>query len=365
MFFLCLGGTVYSKSVTSCGAAGDHLSNVQISLSPDPIKRGSKFTFNVSGDLDETFDAGNIDVDLKIGVMGVKKSVKTSVPITYSPGILKGPLALMIGPAPFNFPKVPGLYVGVTGTVKLTNAKKEQVACIKLNMRVGANEEVAEAAVAPTLRDDPPVRVCGSPKDHMQKFAFHTDSQGVSTVTGTLDEDVDKLKLVAALDIKIPGNSTPPIDMNIPVSMSHGILRKGDFKITAGVAKGVSLQSEDDPVSVTGTLKAYDGKSEEILCLEVSTAPLDAYICGSAGTCVADSRGAPLAACQTACGGSLYSCANGQCVADPKGSSLKACQAVCGGSLYTCVSGKCESGPSGVPLKTCQGVCGGFAGYLV
>lgn len=335
---LCLIGSVQSQSVSWCGAADDHLSNVKISLSPDPVKVGSNFTLDVSGDLNEELSAFTMDYDLDISVMANKKNLKMSVPFTYSPGFAIGPTKITVGPAPFYFVKLPlGAYLKVTGTIKLTNAKQEQVTCVKLNMKVGVDEEVAGPALASSFNRAGPGRVCSGPSAHLKNIAFSADPSGVNTITGTLDEDIDKLTVVAG--VHVTPTVIPDVALNLPISISPG-LKKGDLKITAGPTKlnGLDLSSglSDDPVTVAATLKAMDGQGEEIFCLGIN-ASSDAYTCSA-----------------------------GSCVADPSGVPLKTCQSVCKQpSAYVCTSGKCVPGSGGLPLKTCQAACGGFDSLVV
>merc|ERR1712059_219628 len=145
--------------VSSCGAAGDHFSNIKITLSPDPPKLGSPFSFDMEGDLDELTDGGNAVVDLNIRALGIiNEPVKVTAPFTYSPGVPSGHSKISVGPV--NLPKIPlpgG--ITVTGTVKVTNAKQEPVTCVQLNLNVGASE------VQPVALKDTPVTDCTQASD--------------------------------------------------------------------------------------------------------------------------------------------------------------------------------------------------------
>jgi len=258
-----LGGA-QAQSVSSCGAAGDHFSNVKITLSPDPPVLGQPFSFNMEGDLDEALAGGNANVDLNVKALGIiNEPVKVSSPFTYSPGVASGHTTVSVGPV--NLPKIPlpgG--VDVTGTVKITNGKQEAVACIKMDLNVGAATE------APALETrDSPVTDCTKASDHMKNFKFSDDSTGVTTITGTLDEDVAKVDVGVDLNIKIPLVPLPEIKLDIPASISPAV-KKGDLKITVGPA---TKEMPDTPViGVTGNVKINDGNAEEIVCLQIGSA---------------------------------------------------------------------------------------------
>lgn len=259
----------WSQSVSSCGAAGDHLNGVKINVSPDPIAKGKPFTIDLSGNLDADLSAMNVDIDLTVKALRViSKSVKTMVPVSISPSMVAGPQTVSIGP--ITLPSLPGS-VEADGTIKITNAKKEPVACIKLALNVPAmSEEVAATPIESdaAAQGNPSLSVCSAASDHLHNLA-HSSSAGVSTVTGSLDEAVTKL--VSNVDLKVHiGFLSHKIDMAIPVSYSPGFV-KGALKLTAGPASS-SLISDSKSlidVTITGTVKVNDAASEEIVCLSL------------------------------------------------------------------------------------------------
>lgn len=273
--FGLLGG-VQSQSVTSCGAAGDHFSNVKITLSPDPPVLGQAFSFTMEGDLDEALAGGSANVDLNVKALGIiNEPVKVSSPFTYSPGVASGHSTVTVGPV--NLPKIPlpgG--VDVTGTVKITDTKKEPVACIQLNLKVGGASEVP-ALEAPQAKTDPsPVTDCTKASDHMKNFKFSDDTTGVTTITGTLDEDVDKLSVGVDLTVKVPLIPIPEIKLSIPASISPAV-KKGDLKITVGPAVS-EVPAIAVPVTVSGNVKVNDGNAEEIVCLQIASTQADSTV---------------------------------------------------------------------------------------
>merc|ERR1711907_383951 len=159
----------------------------------------------------------------------------------------------------------------VTGTVKITNGKKEAVACIKMDLNVGAATE------APSLETkDSPVTDCTKASDHMKNFKFSDDSSGVTTVTGTLDEDVAKVNVGVDLNIKVPLVPLPEIKLTVPASISPAI-KQGDQKITVGPAASETA-ANPTPVTVSGNVKVNDGNSEEIVCLQISSSETDSTV---------------------------------------------------------------------------------------
>merc|ERR1712100_11201 len=103
----------------------------------------------------------------------------------------------------------------------------------------------------------------------MKNFKFSDDkSTKVTTITGTLDEDVAKVDVGVDLNIKIPLVPLPEIKLDIPASISPAV-KKGDLKITVGPAVS---EVPDTVIDVTGNVKINDGNAEEIVCLQIGSA---------------------------------------------------------------------------------------------
>jgi hypothetical protein len=228
----------------------------------------------MEGDLDEDIAGGDANIDLNVKALGIiNEPVKATSPFTYSPGVAKGHSTVAVGPV--DLPKVPlpgG--VDVTGTVKITNTKKEPVACIQMNLKIGG-ASAAPALEAPQAKADPsPVTDCTKPTDHMKNFKFSDDSTGMTTITGTLDEDVGKLNVGVDLNIKVPLVPIPEIKLNVPASISPA-MKKGDLKITVGPV--VSEEPVNGaPITVNGNVKVNDGNAEEIVCLQIASSSTQA-----------------------------------------------------------------------------------------
>jgi len=265
---LALPFGVWSQSVSSCGSAGDHLSGIKITLSPDPIAKGKPFTIDLSGNLDASLSEMNVDVDLTVKALGIiDKALKVSSPFSISPGLVAGAQSLSIGP--LTVPSLPG-DIDLAGTIKITNNKKEPVACMKLSLNVPAE---SDGDAEPSAEVDASVRgskvsICSAPSDHLHNLAAST-AAGVTTITGSLDEAVTKF--VANLDLEVHLSIiSHSIKMAIPISYSPGLV-KGDLKITAGPRQKTLQQSRID-VDVTGTIKIDDAASQELACLSLGPA---------------------------------------------------------------------------------------------
>jgi hypothetical protein len=270
LLLLALPHVALSQSISSCGGSGDHFKDVKITLSPDPIAKGKPFTIDVTGTLDADLTALNADLNLDVKALGViNEPVKLSSPLSISPGIKAGAQSLSVGP--LSLPSLPGSLV-VAGTIALTNDKKEPVTCIKLNVNVPAESESLEVPeqVPEVSAEGSKVSVCSATSDHLHSLAW-TTAGGVTTVTGSLDEAVTKLTVNADLKLKI-GFLSHKIDLAVPVSYTPG-LQKGDVKISVGPKAGDAAPRHSlINVDVTGTVKANDGASQEILCLSFDPA---------------------------------------------------------------------------------------------
>eukprot|EP00435_Cladocopium_sp_Y103_P071439 s79_g37.t1 len=258
--FTSLAGFVSSASVKNCGGPNDHFSNVSLDLSPDPISRATPFTFTLTGSMDEDHVGGTVDVDLEIKALRVvDKTVKTQSSYTISPGLVKGPQKLVIGPV--TLPQDPG-EASLKGQVSVTNTKGEPVACVALDIEVPLFEEEAQRD-----EDYAGVKSCGSATDHL-KHVSETTSGDVTTVTGTLDEDLTSITAnvdvtVHALFVKVP------LKLQIPMSFSPAI-SKGDWKLTTREDKAVAEVS-GSPVKVEGQVVIDDAKKEQVTCVSISS----------------------------------------------------------------------------------------------
>lgn len=263
-----------SKSLTNCGAASDHLQNVCIQLSPDPIEKGKPFTLTLSGDLDADLDGGHFNADLDVKALDgiIDEKITKAAPFTISPAAKKGNQQIVIGPV--SLPTDIPASGHVAGKVSITNSKGEPVTCVSLNLEVpGAysSMETTLQALNETAfvasADGPKVSDCSQPSDHMKHFSSST-SGGVWQGTGTFDEDITKVDL--DVDVKLHKLFVNiPLKLTIPVSYSPGI-PKGDFKVTTGPEDAeLSSGRAFAAIDISGTVKANDGTGQEIACAKI------------------------------------------------------------------------------------------------
>lgn len=262
-------------SISSCGSPGDRMSNVTMSLSPDPLKKGDGFTVTVTGILDKVLDSFNVAAKLDVKLLGIiNEKVDKTIPVKMSPGLAAGAQNLVIGPV--TLPSdIPGS-AEVDGTVTILDDAGQQVACVNLEMHVPAvrllDDQRLERSSEPAGTFAAAASDCGKPTDHLKNIET-SGSGGVSTLTGTLNEDLSKVSVdvdltIKALFVKIP------LKLNVPIVYTPGI-KQGAISVSAGPATAVSVSAEGPwlspnvKVEVTGTVQANDGSSEEIACVKI------------------------------------------------------------------------------------------------
>jgi hypothetical protein len=249
------------QSVKSCGAAGDHVTNVVVTLTPDPPVPGEDITVTIDGDNDADVDTGAVNLDLAVQALGViNNKVEMGVPFTLAPTpFKKGHINVKIGPT--QLLKTPGS-TSISGTVKAVNAANEPLFCVDLDLKTVSNlNTIALSNVASTASG---VTSCTQATDHVKNFALDTSGNKVS-VTGQLDEDLTTFHF--AIDAVLKKLFiTIPAKLDIPVTCSPG-LPKGDFKLAVGPVTGGL--SPDPQISLTGTVKMNDQANEEVFCLNV------------------------------------------------------------------------------------------------
>jgi len=266
---LALVQFAHSQSVKSCGSSSDRLKNAVFSVSPDPVNKNAPLTINAAGDLDAALSGGTINADLNIKALGIiNEPIKASLPWTLSPSIPAGPQKVVIGP--FSLPKVPGS-ASFTGTVKMVDASGKSVFCLELDTNLGGEptpqpiDDTASVTAVPVVTD------CGTDADHMHNRTF-SQSGGVVSAAGTLDEDITSAIADVDLEVKV-SFFTIPIKLTVPVSISPGI-KKGPIKATAGPSKPGTMSEAGIKVSVSGNVKINDAQNSEVVCLSIATPKL-------------------------------------------------------------------------------------------
>jgi len=111
--------------VSNCGTASDHLKNITTTASG-----GVK---TLTGTLDEAITSGSADVDLTVKVLFITVPIKTHVPFTISPGVVAGPLKVSFGPVQKNSVVDSAISIKIAGTVKASDGKAGEIACLKLS----------------------------------------------------------------------------------------------------------------------------------------------------------------------------------------------------------------------------------------
>lgn len=258
-----LFATVRGQSISSCGGANDHLQNLKVVITPDPIEKGKSFTVDITGTMDEDLVGGTADVDLDVKVFSIiDQHVTSSGGFNFSPAIVpKGDAHVVVGPVTLPSIPLPGS-ITVSGKVALKNAAGEPILCLNLDLDVPAVEDRVLDQAPGVLAD--PVPTCTQDSDHMKNFVVEHDKDAHTTdLSGSLDEDVTSVTVKADLKVHL-GFFPIPISVQAPVSFKPG-LKKGDLKW--------HFSSDQEPpppkVKVDGQVTLSDDKGEEIVCLKV------------------------------------------------------------------------------------------------
>jgi len=265
--FLLAGAVAVAAAddtVSSCGAATDHLTINSITTDADATggpRKGQPFTITLDGVLDEAHQHGVVTGDLQVKALGV---VDEEVPINqkydFLPGLPSGATKLTIGP--FTFPRaVPG-EVRVTGPISIVNEKSEPVTCINLNLIIPKilAEDEDEVEVAATCGD--------MSSDHISNIESDTVDD-ITTTTMDLDEDLDYVNLKVDVSVKAP--IVPAVNLkltSVPISVSPAI-PAGQLKFVGYPSDSLS-STVKDLITVTGTLTLEDKNGEEVTCVELT-----------------------------------------------------------------------------------------------
>eukprot|EP01025_Chloroclados_australasicus_P045956 TRINITY_DN50706_c0_g1_i1.p3 TRINITY_DN50706_c0_g1~~TRINITY_DN50706_c0_g1_i1.p3 ORF type:complete len:227 (+),score=31.94 TRINITY_DN50706_c0_g1_i1:44-682(+) len=120
---------------SNCGSSSDHLKNLQISVTPDPPKKGQDVTIAASGTLDEEVSSGKITVEVEfLGIKVVNKTLDLCQTISkyQQCPIKQGPLSVKLTESlPSDAPS--GHY---TGKATITAQSGAEVACVSLDFNL-------------------------------------------------------------------------------------------------------------------------------------------------------------------------------------------------------------------------------------
>jgi len=259
----------WGQSISSCGNPGDHASNLQLSISPDPIGRGKAFSVHVGGDLDEDITAGSIALDITASILGQDLSTITeALDFKLSDGLIKKVTGLAVDVGPIKLPLLPGSAV-VNGTIKIVNDKGEPVACVKLDLKAPLLDEGTklEETKMEELAPVSGLTICSKSTDHIKNLKIDEAADTSVTITGTIDEVITGFTVNAALKVKI-GPIPYTVNFPVPVKLTKFQNPVDDFSIYVSAPKGVK-STLNAIISVTGEITATDSKGEEILCLDI------------------------------------------------------------------------------------------------
>jgi len=132
LFTVC--ACIYAEPYTNCSSPSAHFHIDTISITPDPPKKGQHLQVTASGRLDKTITAGNVNIQIKyLGVVVVNEN-EDICKIAPKPGcpIAAGAYKQSAGA------DIPGSVPGgrYTGSIKITDQDKQEVACINLDFRL-------------------------------------------------------------------------------------------------------------------------------------------------------------------------------------------------------------------------------------
>jgi len=262
--FLLAGAVAVAAddTLSSCGAAGDHLTIHSITTDADATggpRKGKPFTITLDGELDEAHQHGVVTGDLQLKALGVvDEEITFNQKYDFLPGVAQGASKLTIGP--FTFPRaVPG-EVHVTGPINIVNEKAEAVACLNLNLIIPKilGDEEEELEVGRTA--------CGDQsQDHISNIVSNTVDD-VITTTMDLDEDLDFVNLKVDLSVKAP--VVPAVNLKlaqVPISLTPGI-PAGQLKFV-GYPQDSLRSTVKDLIDVTGSLTLEDKNGDEVTCI--------------------------------------------------------------------------------------------------
>lgn len=265
--FQLLLPVAWAQSAKSCGGPNDHVKNPVIKVTPDPPQPGGQLTIQASGQLDEDLTDFTASVDLKVHTLRIiHSSISGALPVSISPALAKGPFSLNIGP--IQLPDRPGSgSTSVEGQIHVVDGKNEPVLCMDLNIQVGPGGDIMEGYKVEEQAHKAEVgdiSSCGHPSDHIPDFKV-TQSDGVVTATGTLNEQVAVAGLALDAKIKVLFFSEP-LHLNAPISFSPSAV-KGPFKATFGPSN-ITLEPHISG-TLTGTVKLNDNQGQELTCVSI------------------------------------------------------------------------------------------------
>jgi len=117
------------ETISSCGKASDHIPDFAVAAS------GGKAT--MTGTLDEAVTKFSVDVDVSLKVLFISVPLKLSIPIEFTPGLVKGPFKMVVGPS--TVAVSPNVKAKVKGTTKVSDGNREEILCVNVDMVVAGD----------------------------------------------------------------------------------------------------------------------------------------------------------------------------------------------------------------------------------
>lgn len=113
----------HGAPVTSCSKPGDHLKNFSL-----VVDHG---TVLVAGDLDEDVNTLSLNLDTWVEKFWVTIPMKSTIPISLSPPVPKGPFKISVGPSTGKVSPDPDVSYG--GKVRASDGNGEEIFCLDIN----------------------------------------------------------------------------------------------------------------------------------------------------------------------------------------------------------------------------------------
>merc|ERR1712216_295050 len=134
-----VASSIGGSTVSVCSAASDHLHDLKWTTTSGVT--------TVTGSLDEAVTKATAVADLTVKVGFLSHKVDLTIPVSYSPGFVKGDVKIVAGPATKPSLAKSLIDVDVTGTVKINDASSSEIACLSIAKAVQTEPNVGLVTV--------------------------------------------------------------------------------------------------------------------------------------------------------------------------------------------------------------------------
>jgi hypothetical protein len=253
--FAVVGG-VAAQSFTSCNTDGAHLTNMVVTVSPDPPVVGQEVTFTIEGTLDKTIQSGSASISVKAGPITFPLTVpfqSNADPI----GSPNTPMKAVLGPFTYPNLNVP-LIKTTTGKIEIVDENAEQVSCMEFSLP-------AYSATAPPSPQFLDIDCSDSSSWHMKNLQFDVEpptiQKGVPftvNTKGDTDEEISSGKAAVNVDL-----SLFKLGLEIPFSISPSTpaITGGDMTIGPLTMPKIPLIPD-----AKGSIKLSEQNAETLAC---------------------------------------------------------------------------------------------------